>query len=353
MIDKKKINSKYMKQALRLASVAWGQTSPNPMVGAVIVKDGTVIGKGYHKKAGEPHAEINAIISVMDKSNSNHLSCDSTIYVTLEPCSTYGRTPPCTEAIILSGIKNVVIGTLDPNPSHAGAAVKILEQNGIEVTVGVEQKKCLELNEAFFYWITHKKPFILLKMAMTLDGKIATESGNSQWITGPIARKRVQKLRKWADAILVGAETARIDSPSLTVRDSKNKPLKNWKQPRKLIASNSMKEEELSRIFPFEAELLQNSSKEDWDNSLMKLGHDNITSILVEGGGELAAAMFNAGVVNKVEFHVAPKILSGRNSRPVVGGINPLSLSEAYNLTDVKFKKLGNDISVSGNVLKN
>ena len=342
------MRNKYMRMAIKQARKAWGRTSPNPIVGAVIVNDNQVIGQGYHKKAGTPHAEVNAINSALDKPGYKKLLAGSTIYVTLEPCSTYGRTSPCTDAIINAGIKEVVIGTTDPNPEHAGAAVTILEQRGINVSVRVEEEKCIKLNEAFFYWIVHKKPFVLLKMAMTLDGKIATENGNSQWITGPAARNRVQKLRKWADAIMIGGATARIDKPSLTVRDKKLKALKNWVQPRKLIASSSMTQIELDDIFPNGAELIKTDSQSDWNDVMTRLGRDNITSILVEGGGELAADLLKAGVVNKVEFHIAPKILTGRNSRSVAGGANPFSLDEALHLKNVKITRYGKDIGISG-----
>jgi diaminohydroxyphosphoribosylaminopyrimidine deaminase / 5-amino-6-(5-phosphoribosylamino)uracil reductase len=343
-----KNHKKYMRMALSQAKKAWGQTSPNPMVGSVIVKDDLIIGKGYHKKTGEPHAEINAINSVLNRSNSRNKLSGSTMYVTLEPCSTYRKTPPCTEAIVKAGIKEVVIGTTDPNPNHAGIAVKILEQNWVNVIIGIEEEKCLELNEAFFYWIVHKRPFVLLKMAMTLDGKIATENGNSQWITGPQARSRVQKLRKWADAILIGGTTARIDKPSLTVRDKKSKTLKNWPQPRRLVASTSMTQAELDEIFPDGAELIKARRQSDWNDIMICLGSENTTSVLVEGGGELAAELLKAGIVNKVEFHVAPKILTGRDSRPVIGGGTPFSLEEALQLKNIKIKKYGKDIAVSG-----
>jgi diaminohydroxyphosphoribosylaminopyrimidine deaminase / 5-amino-6-(5-phosphoribosylamino)uracil reductase len=342
-----KNHKKYMRMALSQAKKAWGQTGPNPMVGSVIVKDDQIIGKGYHKKAGEPHAEINAINSVNISNSKNKLN-GSTMYVTLEPCSTYGKTPPCTEAIVKAGIKEVVIGTTDPNPNHAGIAVKVLEQNRISVIVGVEEEKCLELNEAFFYWIVHKRPFVLLKMAMTLDGKIATENGNSQWITGPQARSRVLKLRKWADAILIGGTTARIDKPSLTVRDKYSKTLKNWIQPRRLVASNSMTQAELDEIFPDGAELIKAEKLSNWGRIMTRLGSKNITSVLVEGGGELAVELLKAGIVNKVGFHVAPKILTGRDSRPVIGGSSPFSLEEALQLKNIKIKKYGKDIAVSG-----
>ncbi len=336
-------NVKYMRRAISLAKRAYGKTSPNPLVGAVIVKDDKIIGEGYHKKTGSPHAEINAINS------ANCAIKGSTIYVTLEPCSTFGRTPPCTQAIIDKQIKKVVIGSLDPNPKHAGRGVNILEKAGIEVIVNIEQTKCKILNDAFFHWITTGKPLVLLKMAMTLDGKIATQSGNSQWITGKIARQRVQKLRCWSDAILVGGETAREDNPSLTVRIPSN-----WKkQPKRFILSKSLKKNKLQKLFPTgnTPKIIACSSKQDWNNFLLEIGKQNITSLLIEGGGEVAAAVIQAKIVNKIEFHIAPKILGGKNSRTVVGGINPLSLTEAYNLTNVEIKKLGDDISVSGDLI--
>ncbi|HJO94874.1 MAG TPA: bifunctional diaminohydroxyphosphoribosylaminopyrimidine deaminase/5-amino-6-(5-phosphoribosylamino)uracil reductase RibD [Victivallales bacterium] len=345
------VDNKIMFKALRLASKAWGKTSPNPMVGAVIIKKGEIVGEGYHKKAGGPHAEINAINSVYANfTNAEEVLMNSSMYVTLEPCSTYGRTPPCTEAIIKNKITKVVIGVLDPNPKHAGAAVKILQGKGIDVLSGIEEKKCVKMNEAFFYWIVNKKPFILLKMAMTLDGKIATAGGDSKWVTGPIARKRVQYLRKWADAVLVGGETARTDRPSLTVRNSDNRILKSWKQPLRLIASNTLQCSDVDFVKEADTEIINAGSANEWNSKLSDLAAKNITSILVEGGGELASSLLEYELINKVEFHIAPKILSGRNSRPVIGGADPMSLANSHNLKDVCVKKLGDDISISGYV---
>ncbi len=334
-------NSKYMLKAIKLAKKGWGKTSPNPLVGAIIVKDNKIIGKGYHHKAGEAHAEVNAINDAGKNAKS------ATIYVTLEPCSTYGRTPPCTNAIIAAGISKVVIGSTDPNPEHAGQGIKILEDAGIEVIIDIEKEKCLKLNEAFFKWITKKMPFVILKMAMTLDGKIATESGQSQWITGETARNRVQELRQWSDAIMVGGETVRKDSPSLTVRNPQN-----WKnQPRRIIISKSLQQKEVNKLMIKTAqmpEIISISNNSDFENNLKRLGKENITSILIEGGGEIASLAISAGIVDKVEFHIAPKILGGKNSRPVVGGANPLSLAESYNLKNISVEMLGDDISVSG-----
>jgi len=334
-----------MRRAIVLAKRAFGKTTPNPLVGAVIVKNNEIIGEGYHKKAGSAHAEINAINS------TNCAIKNSTIFITLEPCSTFGKTPPCTQAIIDNKFKRVIIGSLDPNPNHSGKSVEILEKAGIEVVLGIENEKCKALNEAFFKWIQTGKPLVLLKMAMTLDGKIATQSGQSQWITGTIARKRVQVLRQWADAILVGGKTLRKDKPSLTVREPAN-----WaNQPKRFILSNSMSQKEIDEISPdgIKSTRISCKSEKDWEQFLLKIGKENLTSLLIEGGGEVAACAINAKIVDKIEFHIAPKILGGNSSRTVVSGTNPLSLAEAYNLSNVKIKKLGNDIGISGNFEEN
>jgi diaminohydroxyphosphoribosylaminopyrimidine deaminase/5-amino-6-(5-phosphoribosylamino)uracil reductase len=330
---------KYMLEALELAKKAWGKTSPNPLVGAVVVKNGEIVGRGYHHCAGQSHAEVNALKDAGENTR------DADIYVTLEPCCTFGRTPPCTQAIINAGIKRVFVGSVDPNPDHAGKGLDILEKAGIKTFHGIEKESCDKINEAFFKWITTGKPFVILKMAMTLDGKIATADGQSKWITGPEARKHVQHLRKWCDAIMVGGETVRKDSPGLIVREADC----DWRQPLKLIASRSMKDDDLLEYFPDKsARLVKPSSDSDWEELLLELGKENITALLIEGGGELAAEALSAGIVDKVEFHIAPKILGGRDSRPVIGGRNPRSLEEAMELRDYKLEIAGNDIIVSG-----
>lgn len=332
----------YMREALALARMGWGLTSPNPMVGAVIVRDGAIIGRGYHFKAGEAHAEVNALSDVTRHGGDPR---GATMYVTLEPCCTTGRTPPCTEAIIAAGIGRVVIGSLDPNPHHAGRGLEQLEAAGIEVAVGVEQTACSELNRAFFKWIVSGKPFVVLKMAMTLDGKIATASGESKWITGPEARRRVQKLRRWCDAIMVGGETVRLDRPNLTVREPESWP----RQPLRLIASRSMDDEELAEYFPDgNVERVEPETTEEWHSLLIRLGARGVTCLLIEGGGELAAAAIDAGAVDMVEFHIAPKLLGGRGSRPVLGGNNPDSMEFARKLHNVKVTHYGEDIAISG-----
>jgi diaminohydroxyphosphoribosylaminopyrimidine deaminase/5-amino-6-(5-phosphoribosylamino)uracil reductase len=335
-------NKKYMQKALRLAEKAWGKTSPNPMVGAVIVKNNEVVGCGYHKRAGKAHAEVNALKDAGQKARGADL------YVTLEPCSTTGKTPPCTQAIIDAGIKRVFVGSVDPNPAHAGKGLEILQQAGIKTVSGIKKDECDKLNEAFFKWITTKKPFVILKMATTLDGKIATAEGESKWITGPAARQKVRHLRKWCDAIMVGGETVRLDRPSLSVRNVRP----SWRQPLKLIATLSMKNKDLLEYFPDgSARAVSPYSPKEWHKLMQDLGKENITALLIEGGGELAAAALKAGVVDKVEFHVALKILGGKDSRPVIGGENPLSLDQAKYLRDYKLETAGEDIIISGYIV--
>jgi len=345
-----KIDSYFMKRAVALAKKATGKTSPNPVVGAIIVKDGVIIGEGYHKKCGENHAEINAINSALKKSlNEANQINGCTIYVTLEPCSTFGRTPPCVNSIIEHKISRVVIGNFDPNPLHAGKAVSILKSHGITVSVEVEKELCFELNEAFYKWIVARRPFLLLKMGMTLDGKIAASDGESKWITGEKARKRVQNLRKWADAIMVGGKTFAVDGPSLTVRNSKNELLRSWKQPLKIICSSKITKDELKSFYKDDNFYLINANNiYDWNTHLQKLGNMNITSILVEGGGRLADELLHYGLVDKIEFHIAPKLLGCFNSIPSVGGFTHRALSHMIDVNRVKIKKYGNDICITG-----
>lgn len=333
----------WMRQALRLARRAWGRTSPNPLVGAVVVRDGAAVGAGWHHRAGTPHAEVHALAA------AGAAARGATLYVTLEPCCTTGRTPPCTDAILRAGIRRVVAGCTDPNPLHAGRGLEVLRRAGVEVAAGVGECGCRTLNEAFFCWITQKRPFVLLKMAMTLDGKIATASGDSQWVTGPAARRRVQLLRRWADAILVGGETVRRDDPALTVRT----PRKWWRQPQKLVWTRRGPD-----AFPRTLQIWADAGRppefvslrtpQEWRGWLAELGRREITALLLEGGGELAGAALQAGVVDKVEFHVAPKLLTGRGSRPVTGGADPVRLADALQLRDVAVGRLGEDVVISG-----
>ncbi len=335
-------DSEYMLEALALARMGWGTTNPNPMVGAVIVKNGEIIGRGFHRKAGEGHAEVNAL---SDARRHGHDTRGATIYVTLEPCLSYGRTPPCTEAIISSGISRVVIGSVDPNPKHAGRAREILESHGITVECGVENLACWELNRHFFRWITSGKPMVILKMAMTLDGKIACANGDSRWVTGEEARRRVQSWRRLSDAVMVGGNTLRIDHPQLTVRE----PEDFERQPRRIILSSSLREAEVAGYFPDgNFEVVDLPDKAAWDKYLSELGSRGMTALLIEGGGEVAAAAVKAGAVDFVEFHIAPKLLGGRESIPVLGGENPEAMKEALKLTGVKTFTCGDDVIING-----
>lgn len=331
----------YMRRVLTLARRAWGRTSPNPMVGCVIVRENQIIAEGYHQQAGKPHAEAKALNGAGREAET------ATLYVNLEPCSTYGRTPPCVDQIIEAGIKRVVIGCLDPFPGHQGRALEKLREHGIQVNCGILKKRAEDLNEAFLCWAKYKRPFVLLKMAMTLDGKIATANGQSKWITSPRARAKVQKMRQWCDAIMVGGETVKQDNPELRVRTPKNWPQQPhklvWSRRRDFDANLRMNQESKNPV-----EFINPVSPPEWKHYLTKLAQNNITALLVEGGGELAAICLNAGIVDKVAFFVAPKILGGRNSRPVVGGENPHSLSDAYQLRDTKIQKAGDDLLITG-----
>lgn len=335
-----KDDQKFMRVALNLAQKAWGLTSPNPMVGAVVVKNGQIVGKGFHKKAGTPHAEVHAL------NDAGRDAVGATVYVTLEPCSTYGRTPPCVEALKQAKVKRVVAACEDFNPAHAGNGFDILRKAGIEVTVGVCSDEAIELNKAFFSHITRKRPYVLLKMAMTLDGKIATASGDSKWITGPAARKRVQKLRRWCDAIMVGGETVRLDRPGLIVREPENWPC----QPLKYIYTRMDHKAVASEYFPGDEQVfcVAPQTAGEWQELLLDMGRKNITSLLLEGGGELAAAAIQNHIVDEVEFHIAPKLLTGRNSRGVTAGADPELLAEAFELDKLQIKRAGSDLIVSG-----
>ena len=347
------------------------------MVGAVLVKGGKIIGRGWHRRAGLPHAEIEAL---RDAQKRGHNPRGATLYVTLEPCCTHGRTPPCTDAIIAAGIKRVVIGATDPNPKHAGKGFKILQRAGIKVVRGILAEECAKLNETFNHWIVHRTPFVTVKAAMTLDGKIATARGESKWITGEMARARGMRLRQGSDAILVGINTILADDPSLTARSQKSE-VRSQNQNLRLrrIILDSLARTPLtakivsdefaalttivvSRIAPKKrvaalakkvnviiapaanSKLKIRISKLDLHWLLKKLGAENVTSLLVEGGGEVNASFLFGGLARRVEFFYAPKILGGRASRKGVAGEGAKSLGEVIQLRDIEWKRLGPDL---------
>jgi len=340
----KKERDCYMRQALDLAKLGLGRTSPNPMVGALVVKNGRVVGSGYHEKYGDAHAEINAMKDA-GSGNCKH----ATLYVSLEPCSTFGKTPPCTESIIQSGFDEVVIGSIDPNPQHSGRGVKILKDAGIKVEVGVLSKLADALNEAFFFKITEQRPFILLKMAMTLDGKTATPNGESKWITAPSARERVQELRRWADAIMIGSGTAKHDHPSLNVRKQNGEIDDSVKQPMRIIVSSTISEKDAPNILSQGKSpiVINPKSYHDWLKVLSDFSKNGVNSILLEGGACLAGELLKYKLINKIEFHIAPKILGGFDSVPVVQLPNPENLADSLLFKSVQIKTIGQDVIYS------
>jgi diaminohydroxyphosphoribosylaminopyrimidine deaminase/5-amino-6-(5-phosphoribosylamino)uracil reductase len=396
----------WMQEALRLAQRGRGITSPNPMVGAVLVKGGKIVGHGWHPRAGLPHAEIEAL---RDTQKRGHSPRGATLYVTLEPCCTHGRTPPCTDAIIAAGIKRVVIGAVDPNPKHAGKGLKILKRAGIAVVkigashgddrtaqravptnIGGSRERsphqiladeCQRLNEAFNHWIVHRTPFVTVKAAMTLDGKIATANGESKWITGEKARAHGMKLRQGADAILVGINTILADDPSLTVRTKRKEGRGKMGKPIRRIILDSMARTPLKakvvsdkyaalttvvvskhasknrvatlakRVNMLVAPTASHSSLVARHSTfvdlrwlLKKLGAENVTSLLVEGGSEVNASFLLGGLTQRVAFFYAPKILGGRDSRKAVAGEGAKSLANMIQFRDVEWKRLGSDL---------
>ncbi len=330
------IDEHWMREALAEAARGRGLCSPNPMVGAVIVgADGACLSRGYHHQAGCAHAEVNALKNLPADANL----AGATLYVTLEPCTTWGRTPPCCDAIRKAHIPRVVIGCLDDNPKHAGAAVGRLRAAGVEVVSGVLETECRRLNEHFFWWITRRRPWVVLKMAMSLDGRIALPDGTSKWITGPASRQRVQELRQLAGMIMVGGQTARMDDPSLTVRkpaDWPRQPIAAVWTRRPLPPTLSLLKQQNRQVI-----VVQADTHEAWDAFLSEWGAKDITMLLLEGGGELAANALRCGIVNQVQFFIAPKIIGGRDSVPVVGGVAPATLSDALRLRDVHVETVG------------
>lgn len=354
----------YMRMALELALKARGRTSPNPMVGAVVVKNGNIVGTGYHQRAGLPHAEVNALQDAGDAAR------DADLYVNLEPCSHYGRTPPCTDAIISAGLKRVYIALPDPNPLVRGEGIQRLKEHGIEVYEGILENAARKLNEVFLKYICSKQPFVALKAAMTLDGKIATENGESQWITGEEARLHGHKLRDTYDAILVGIGTVQADNPSLTCRlpdgkgrdpvriivDSKlsikedAKVLNSDSPARTIIAATSKVSPAKIQLLEKKAEILEvnDGPTVSLPDLLLILGQKGITSILVEGGGQINGSFLRKDIVDKYYFYLAPKIVGGEKAPGAFMGKGIHDLSDARELTDVEIIYLGRDILISG-----
>lgn len=352
-----------MREALRLARNAEGRTSPNPLVGAVVVKDGRIIAQGWHRKAGTPHAEIHAL------NMAGELAKGATLYVTLEPCSHFGRTPPCAKAIVDAGIKKVFAAMKDPNPKVAGRGFEILQSAGVEVEVGLLEEEAQKLNEIFIKWVTKNLPFVTMKFACSLDGKIATVAGESQWISCEASRKFTHHLRDINDAILVGVGTVLADNPSLTTRlvEGKNPvrvivdsnartPLDSKvldKSARTIIATTSnASSEKISALKNLGVEIIFAGSGERVDLKILMqaLAEREITSVLVEGGGTINFSLLSAGLVDKVLAFVAPKIIGGKNSLTAVEGAGFEKLSDAVTLKNITAEIFGEDILIGGYV---
>ena len=351
----------FMAEALKIARNAVGRTSPNPLVGAVIVKGGRIIAEGWHRKAGTPHAEIHAL------NMAGELAEGATLYVTLEPCAHFGRTPPCANKIVDAKISRVVIAMTDPNPLVAGRGIEILKAAGISVDVGICESDALRLNEVFLKYITKKIPFVTAKFASTLDGKIATTTGDSQWISCGESREFTHRLRDISDAIMVGIGTVLADNPSLTARipNGKNpariildsnartprdaKILTDGLAPTIIAVSESAPAEKITALKNLGAEIIVAGSTEvDLRILLRELGRREITSILLEGGGTLNFSMIRAGLVDKIYAFIAPKILGGRNALTPVEGAGFEKIADAAELENLTAEKIGADILLSG-----
>lgn len=354
----------YMEYALRLAERGRGRTSPNPVVGAVIVKDGKIIGEGWHKKCGENHAEINAFEDAAAKGND---VAGAEMYVTLEPCSHYGKTPPCSKAIIEKQISKVYVGLLDPNPLVAGRGIRMMEDAGIQVEAGILEEKCRKINEIFLKYITEKKPFVVMKTAMTLDGKIAAHTGDSKWVSGQSSRRIVQQMRNDLTGIMVGIGTVLADDPQLTCRTE------NGRDPVRIIADSNLR-------IPLDAKVLKDenciiAATENCDRDKMKklqekgirvlltkaehgrvhlaelmeqLGESGIDSILLEGGGGLNEAALKAGIVDRVVTFIAPKLIGGKDAKTPVEGEGFEKMSQAICLENIEINRIGDDLMIQG-----
>ena len=332
-------DEKFMRAALREARRGAGRTSPNPAVGAVVVRRGRVIARGFHRCAGMPHAEIEAIAALKNPRRAR----EATIYVTLEPCSTHGRTPPCVDAIVRGRFARVVIGAIDPNPAHAGRGVELLRGAGIAVTTGVLEDECCELNVAFNKWIVTGMPFVIAKAALSLDGRLTRPPGESQWLTNAVSRADAHRLRASVDAILVGAGTLRADNPRLTVRG-----VGAARQPWRVVLAGRGRlpkdahlftDEHRERTLIFRGKTLR--------TVLRELGRRQITSVLIEGGGAVLGDAFDRRLVDRVQFYLAPILCGGPH---VIGGRGAASTAASLALKNPRYTRIGDDLRLTADV---
>jgi diaminohydroxyphosphoribosylaminopyrimidine deaminase/5-amino-6-(5-phosphoribosylamino)uracil reductase len=356
-------DEQWMKRALRLAKAGRGRTSPNPVVGAVLVKRGKVVGEGYHARIGEAHAEMIALRQAGEKAR------EAILYLNLEPCTHYGRTPPCVPQVIKAGLKRAVIGMEDPNPLVNGKGIEALRKSGLDVKVGVLEKECRKINEAFCKYILKKEPFVVLKVAATLDGKIATRNGDSKWISGEASRRLVHKLRDQFDGVLVGIGTVLRDDPLLTTR------LKGGREPYRIILDSRLKIPEEAKVFehsPSEvilattgsaprdkierlekrgARVLIVDSREGRVNlrsCLSKLGEIGVMSLLVEGGSQVNGSFLDQGLIDKFLLFLSPKLMGDPQAVGIFGGRGVSNLKETVAVKEIKTRRIGEDIFVEG-----
>jgi diaminohydroxyphosphoribosylaminopyrimidine deaminase / 5-amino-6-(5-phosphoribosylamino)uracil reductase len=361
-------DARFMKDALRLARRGLGRTSPNPAVGAVVVKDGEILARGYHKKAGSAHAEVEALDRLGGKAPG------ATLYVTLEPCNHYGRTPPCTKAILESGIARVVVGMKDPNPGVSGGGCETLLKGGIEVVSGVLEEECRLLNEAFVRFVLSGRPFVIVKSALTLDGFTATSTGHSQWVTNELSRQFVHRLRDRVDALMVGVGTVLCDDPWLTTRlegKEGRSPLRvildtRLRTPpdakclgpgaRTLLAAGPdaprEKIRELERRGVSTLLCPLRGGRVDLSALMDRLGERNVTSLLVEGGASVIGSLIREGLVDKFHIFKAPKILGGEDGLPLAAGAGPKRMDESLSLGSVRVRRFGGDLLITGYPVK-
>jgi diaminohydroxyphosphoribosylaminopyrimidine deaminase/5-amino-6-(5-phosphoribosylamino)uracil reductase len=356
------IHLKMMRQAVALARRGQGKTSPNPAVGCVIVKDGAVVGRGWHKKAGTPHAEVHAL------NDAGALAAGADVYVTLEPCAHFGKTPPCAKALIAAKVARVYVGMVDPNPLVAGGGIEMLRAAGIEVETGLLEATCRELNRPFIKWIQTKLPFVILKSALTLDGQSATASGDSRWVTGDQARREVHRLRGKVDAIMVGVGTVLKDDPLLTCRLPGGKdPLRvvvdsTLRTPlhaaildvhssaRTVIATCSRDAAKIEALSSRGAEILscrESGGRVDLPDLFAKLGSRGVQSILLEGGSHLAGAALRAGLIDRCMIFIAPKLVGGAGMG-LFAGEGVALMGDAIKLEAMTVKRVGVDLLIEG-----
>ncbi len=331
-------DEKFMRAALSEAVKGIGNTSPNPAVGAVIVRNRRIVGRGWHRRAGEPHAEIEAIQSLKKR----EYACGATMYVTLEPCSTYGRTPPCCDAIREHGFARVVVGAIDPNPRHAGRGMELLRGGEIDVQAGVLGVECESINRPFNKWIVTRMPWVIAKAGMSLDGRLTRPPGEGQWITSPASRRHAMQLRTRVDAILIGGETVRSDNPRLTIRGI---PGFEDKQPWRVVLTKTGNLPKTTRLFTDshrDRTLVYRG--QSLRSVLRDLGKRQVTSVLIEGGGRTLAEAFDRKLVDEVRFYIAPLLCGGPRA---IGGRGAGSSQESILLKDVRYVPIGDDIHLT------